>query len=420
MKLPSLIENPQHHRASPVPHGSRYRYAKRRYRMLFGLLDAICRPVFRIARSVARSRLPGDPRSILVVQLDHIGDAVLTTPMLRALHERFPGAAIDVLASQCNRQVFESNPHVREVHVSEFNWHAREPGKQSYFAEVARLGRTLRRNRYELGIDPRGDFLVTLVLWLAGITRRLGWACGGCAFLLTDIATWDSSRHEADARRALLEPLGIVSAQRKPELFPSWADDYQIRESLAALTNLRRPVVVVHAGAGTPAKRWPDSHLAGLLKGLIDCFDASVILVGGPRDQCLAKQLARAHDGVFDWTGRLTLMQLAALTAEADLFIGPDSGPAHIASAMGTPSVVLFSGTNRAECWTPVGPRVRVVRHAVPCSPCHLKECPIAGHPCMSEISPGEVLLAARDVMNETIADEAAFAQRISNDARCA
>jgi ADP-heptose:LPS heptosyltransferase len=80
------------------------------------------------------------------------------------------------------------------------------------------------------------------------------------------------------------------------------------------------------------------------------------------------------------------------LIAEAELFIGADSGPAHLAAAVGTPAIVLFSGTNRVEQWRPWGARVAVLRHEVACSPCHRQTCPWADHPCMTRLAPNEVL----------------------------
>ena len=403
MKSFSPASGSQNPLASPVPAGSRYRYAKRRFRILFGLLDALCGPAFRLGRAITPRRPAADPRSILIVQLDHVGDAVLSTPMLRALRERFPEAAIDVVASQCNNEIFETNPHVRRVHISKRNWLARGAGRQRYFGEAFRLARRMRRFRYDLGIDPRGDFLVALVLSLAGIPRRLGWACGGGGFLLTDVARWDASRHEVESRRALLETVGVRTASTQPELGPSWADNYHVRELLAAVPDFRLPLTVVHVGAGTPAKRWPVNHMARLVQRLAQVFGGSVILVGDSGDQPLGRKLARSCAQTIDWTGRLTLMQLAALLSEANLFIGGDSGPGHISAALGTPSVMLFSGTNRDECWRPIGPEVHVLRRAVICSPCHLKACPIAGHPCMSEISPAEVVEVARQIIRGSI-----------------
>jgi ADP-heptose:LPS heptosyltransferase len=257
----------------------------------------------------------------------------------------------------------------------------------------------MRGYRYDLGIDPRGDFLVALVLWLARIPRRIGWAAGGGGFLLTDTTTWVPQRHEIDSRLALVRILGGARGDFEPELYPNWADSYAVREALAALPNPQLPVVVLHHGAGTAAKRWPLENWSELLQRLGHETAATVILVGDSTDQARARQLARGQHRVVDWTGRLTLMQLAALLGEADLFIGGDSGPAHVAAAMGTPTVVLFSGTNRAECWRPFGSRTQILCWPVRCSPCHLKTCPVPGHLCMSGIRPSAVLEAVRQII---------------------
>jgi len=385
--------------AGPVPANSRYRYAKRRYRLLFGLLDALAAPFAALLKKGTGVVSGRDPRSILVVQLDHVGDAVLTTSMFRALHERFPAAAVDVLASAWNVDVFAASPFVRRVYVSRRNWHARTQGSRSTVAEVLRLARTLRGECYDLAIDPRGDLFTILALWLAGVPRRAGWSCGGGGFLLTDVAPWATDRHEIESRRVLLRQLGVEAKRLRPELFPSWADLCAVRDGLASVAQPDSPLIVVHTSAGTAAKRWPTSHYVAVLDSLTQQTTATVVLVGDRDDQPTSRAIARDVLRTVDWTGRLTLMQTAALLSESDLFIGADSGPAHIAAAMGTPSVVLFSGTNRAECWRPVGGHVHVLRASVPCSPCHRKHCPVVGHPCMTNISPREVVDTALSVL---------------------
>jgi ADP-heptose:LPS heptosyltransferase len=121
---------------------------------------------------------------------------------------------------------------------------------------------------------------------------------------------------------------------------------------------------------------------------------ARTVLVGGTEDQLIAQQITGTlpWPDVEDWTGMLKTSELAALLERADAFVGADSGPAHLAAAVGAPTVVLFSGTNNAEQWRPWGPNVAVVRHEVPCSPCHRQECPLAGHPCMAGVRPEQVM----------------------------
>jgi ADP-heptose:LPS heptosyltransferase len=154
---------------------------------------------------------------------------------------------------------------------------------------------------------------------------------------------------------------------------------------------------VVHIGAGTQAKRWPAEHWKWLIDRLTGSRRAMVVLVGGAGDWPLARAIRpsdehAARTRVVDLVGELSIAELVAVVEQADLFIGADSGPAHIAAAVGTPAVVLFSGTNRPRQWRPSGREVHVLRHFAECSPCHRHECPLPGHPCMRGLSPEQVL----------------------------
>jgi heptosyltransferase-2 len=120
-----------------------------------------------------------------------------------------------------------------------------------------------------------------------------------------------------------------------------------------------------------------------------------VIVVGGPDEASVRLGLA-PHPRVRDWTGLLSLTQTTALLERADLFLGADSGPAHLAASAGTPSIILFSGTNTLRQWRPWSRRALVIHQRVPCSPCHRKACPLADHPCLSGLRPDRVHRAAR------------------------
>ena len=188
---------------NPVRLG-RYRYSKWRWRIAVCALDIVGAVALRVWRAFRPVPRFAAPRRILLVQLDHLGDAVLTSPLLERLSAAYPQAAIDVLASPSNRAVFEADPRVRRVVIAARNWFAREGGRRALGSAVWELGWSLRKEGYDLGIDVRGDVLSVFVLALAGIPRRLGWAMGGGGFLLTDIADWVPGRHEVESRLALL------------------------------------------------------------------------------------------------------------------------------------------------------------------------------------------------------------------------
>jgi heptosyltransferase-2 len=413
--------------------------------VLVHALDAVGSVLMALWRVVRAAPEVTDPRSILLVQLDHLGDAVLTSPMLPRLRASYPDARIDVLASPSNRAVFAADPHVDRVIVAEKNWFERRPAAWSLGSAVWTLGRSLRADRYDLGIDVRGDVLTVIVLALAGVRRRVGWAMGGGGFLLTDVADWQPGRHEVRSRLALLDRLrlpeldsprvriGVTDSDRSRVavlLRDAWPDRPRGRPSRrrarigASVRDLRfdgaeprqlarrdldpadpdrlhagrfgepAPIVAIHLGAGTLAKRWPMKRWRELIsKFLSDGW--RVVIVGGPDDSPLGASLP-PHPNLRDWSGRLAVTETTALLERADLFLGSDSGPAHLAACAGVPSIILFSGTNLVSQWRPWSRRSLVLRRRVPCRPCHHKACPLLDHPCLSGLSPEFVYRASR------------------------
>ena len=357
------------------------------------------------ARLLPQRKRDTTPKRILLVQFDHLGDAVITTAMFPKLKQRFPGARIDVLAAPWNRAVFDAAPEVEEVSVCAHNRFASEMGLAWIPATIA-WGWRLRRQRYDLAIDVRGEFPHNVLLWLTGAPRRLGWSSGGGGFLLTHKAAFVVDRAELDSRAALLDQLGIRCPERlQPEFHPTAA----ATERAAAAWNefeatSKRPRrIVLHVSAGTSAKRWPAEHWRRLVLHLSSKQDLHVGLVGTAADAPTAQAILGDSPrlNIVDWTGRLTVDELAAVLQQADVLVGADSGPAHLAAAVGTPVVALFSGTNSAEQWQPRGNSVHVLRANVPCSPCHLKTCPLAAHRCMRDIRPEHIMETLNQLLPE-------------------
>ena len=160
--------------ASPKPvRTGRYRYSKLRWRVLVHAFDFFGSLAMAIVRRFSPARPIDCPRRIILVQLDHLGDAVLSTPLLAELRSAYPGATIDVLASPSNHEVFDCDPHVNRVQVADRTWFERKPERWGLLTAVWELGRSLRQYKYDLGIDVRGDVLSVLVLTLGAC--RGGW-----------------------------------------------------------------------------------------------------------------------------------------------------------------------------------------------------------------------------------------------------
>jgi len=406
----------------PVIPPEGYRYVRRRWHVVCALADAVGWLTVGLARWIGRMvrqasgvsdggdrnvPQPAPPRRILLVQLDHLGDAVLTTSILPPLKACWPDASIDVLAGPVAAEVFAAAPQVDRVMVSQSNRFARSGRLPLLWLPAMILqALRLRRKQYDLAVDVRGDLTVALLLWLAGAKRRIGWAAGGGAFLLTRSVAYRHGRPELQSRRLLLEAMTDRPTQTsmKPKVHPSraalerangWCEHLVKGED-------RRPLVALHLGAGTQAKQWPDAHWRELIGRLIVELDARLVLVGDRREREHARAVLgdRGWPGVMNLCGLTNIDELAALLGRADLAVSCDSGPAHLAAAVGTPLVVLFSGSVSFPQWQPRGRRVMVCRRAMKCAPCHAKRCPLAGHPCMSGLLPEEVMSAVRRLAN--------------------
>src|SRR5262249_10853147 len=147
-----------------------------------------------------------ETRSILVVQLDHLGDAVLSLGLLRALRGHYPAARLHVLAAPWNVELLITSGSVDHVHVMKCPRFARRGGWK-WQADLVRGSWRLRRHRFDLAIDVRGELPHAILMWLAGARRRVGWPCGGGGFLLTDGVPYVRGRHEVQSRAAIAKVL---------------------------------------------------------------------------------------------------------------------------------------------------------------------------------------------------------------------
>jgi heptosyltransferase-2 len=378
-----------------------YRYVRRRWCVLFAVIDWIGAMLKRFFGKTPSSAQ--DTNVILLVQLDHLGDAIITTAMLPLLREQFPHASIEVLAAPWNAEVFHAATQVDRVYVSRVNRFARSRlARLGWIAATFYWAWKLRRRKVDLGIDVRGEFPMALMLWLGGARRRLGWNCGGGRFLLTDSPRYVPDRPELQSRMALLAELLPEEPNHGQLAAPEFhVDEQTLRRMARAIATDNRPLAVLHIAAGTAAKQWTTAGWQELLWRLTALQDTNVVLVGGKNDRAIADEILQGEQWprVADWTGRMSIVELAAAVQMADVFVGADSGPAHLAAAVDTPAVVLFSGTNDQQQWQPRGRRVKVLRAEVACSPCHRYRCNRSGHPCMSRITPLAVFAAVEEIL---------------------
>ena len=312
------------------------------------------------------SGAPFDPRRVrraLFIRTDRLGETLLNLPAIAALKAGLPWASVTLLVQPELTALLARLPGVDEV------W-ADEAQTQPWWAHAIRLAGRLRRGRFDLAIVSNPKKSLHLGIWLAGIRWRVGYGRKWGGLLTHRLADRKGlgERHEVQYNLDLLQPLGLPTTAPPCRLPISDEDDRQVRAWLGgALGQPGPPLVVVHPWTSNPAKCWPAPRYRELIERLARRLSASVVVIGGSDER--AHLPAVLSDGlpVTDLVGRLTLAQSAALLARASVLVSNDSGPVHLAAAVGSPTVVLFGTSDPAagpRRWGPWG-----AGHAVICRP---------------------------------------------------
>ncbi len=340
---------------------------------------------------------------ILVVQLGDIGDLIVSTPALSALREAHPEAHIALLTTSHAAPVLP-NGLVDQV----ITFDRKAFNSSIAFFRPANLQRVFALGQYDAIIFfhhftlKLGTLKFALIALATRAKRRIGLDNGNGWFLTERLADGGfGAKHQAQYWLDLVGLLGADSAPQKARVRQSPLDD----------TSDPRPAakrIIIHAGSGgySTARRWEPAKFAAVADALAAEYDAQIMLVGTPDDDGQAVKSAMKTTPI-DMIGKTRLDTLAAFLANADLFIGADSGVMHLAAAAGVPIVAIF-GPSNADAWHPWNPggKVAVIRSGVECSPCSYVDHTVglregcAARTCMRLVTPDDVLQAARDILD--------------------
>lgn len=377
----------------------RYAFKSWVKRFLIFCLDLIGAVLF---FPIKHCEAPAAVKKILAVRIDHLGDVLMTRPALQLLRGLYPGVQIHLMTSPEAARLLKDDPCVDNILTFEKNWFTRGGRFFEIIQGAFRMCRELRAQSYDAAIEFRGDFRTILLLALAGLPFRVGYGITGGGFLLHRSTPYPWSSHQVEANIRLLEVLNPAVSKEDifvPKLKVSEDRDSYYKKMLRE-GNPSLPVLVIHPGAGYPSKQWPDEKFAQLAQRLTREKIARIVFIGTADEKKDSRCSLRPEDGI-DLRGKTPLEDLPALLAHCDLYLGNDSGPAHLAAAQGVRVLSLFSGTNDADLWRPWGERVTLIQHKVPCSPCEAKICPLAHHDCMRKISVEEVYQTIMEKLNE-------------------
>lgn len=323
---------------------------------------------------------------ILIRSTNWIGDAVMTTPAVRTIRRRLPAARISLLAKPWVAAVFAHSPHVDDIIVYDVEGRHRGP------MGTIRLGRDLRRHRFDAAILLQNAVEAALIAVMAGIPLRIGFDTDARRLLLTHPVRCTpaiKAIHQTGYYLKMLEGIGMGARGQFLELSVGAEDRARAGRILAArgIDADRRVVGLNPSAAYGPAKQWFPERYAALGDRLSRTLGATIVIFGGPSDRALGQRVAGMMTApAVDLSGRTRLGEAMALIDRCDAFVTNDSGLMHVAAALNTPLVAVFGSTNPVTTG-PFSPTSRVVRSAIACSPCMQPVCPLDHMNCMRQIS---------------------------------
>jgi lipopolysaccharide heptosyltransferase II len=347
-------------------------------------------------------------RNVLAIRLDNLGDVLMSTPAIRAL-KRSPGARrITLLASRSGAKAAPYVPEIDDVVVFDAPWLKQEqqvaPGARCDIINQLAAG------RYDAAIIftvySQSPLPAAHLAWLADIPLRLGYCRENPYQLLTDwrpeLEPAQIIRHEVTRQLELVASIGF--AARDETLSFQYSSENRLRAAALLVqsgVDLRQPYVVIHPGATAPSRRYPGDKFGLSARQIALETGFQIVVTGLPAESALVTDVCSyAGSAALPLVRQMDLGVFGATIGGAALLVANNSGPVHIAAAVGTPVVDLYALTNPQH--TPWQVPCRVLSHDVPCKYCYKSLCPLGHNDCLRRVTPDAVAEAARSLLERT------------------
>ena len=344
-----------------------------------------------------------NPKNLLVVRLGAMGDIVHVMPAVINLRMAFPSARISWLVEDKHKDLVECLPGIDEVIVfPRRHWQSALKYPQKYFkiiSEARMFLKKLRDKKYDVALDFHGNFKSGLLTYLSNASTRIGFSkgyCKECNFVFTNlrITPQQKKMNRVDKYLTLLRGLGIEAHYQRPVFSIPDTDRLYIEDFIHQKHLNQKSIAIIHPGTSLfgKYKRWPPKNYAGLADRLIQELGYSVVFTWGSQEYKIAEEIVSfmRHQAVI--ACKTSIKQLITLLQHAHLFIGSDTGPTHIASCIGIPTVAIF-GPKDPVIYAPYNSNAVVVRKDIPCSPCEMRTC---NHvTCIQSVTPDDVFSVA-------------------------
>ena len=332
---------------------------------------------------------PAAIEKILLVRLRRIGDILMTTPAVRAVRERYPHAHITYVVEEPYRALVEGNPDLDEVSVFPRKFKA---------AEFLALMRPLQRRKFDLLIDFHGGPRAFWITLFSRARRKVGHRLKFKHHFYDLTLPRTGSRHSVEDHFNLARAAGVKRDDIPRLILPPPLELEKARiEAVYRQEGLEgRRTIVLHIGAGNRFRDWGAENLARLIPLLTGLPETAVVLIGAREDIPRGESLTAER--VVPLVGRLNLREVGELIRRADLFVGPDSGPMHIAATTNTPIVALFGPTLPAH-FSPWKAEATLLQTTHGCRPCRQRDCVHGDFRCLLTITPEEAAQAAKSML---------------------
>lgn len=349
-------------------------------------------------RKLSLTHLPeGEKVRIFIKGLNWVGDAVMSTPVIRLLRKTFKDAHITLMVRPWVAAIYEHNPDIDDL------WVMDDSASSRSFLKAVRM---VRKGNFHIGIALPNSIRSSLLLKMGGVRNRIGFKRGGRSLLLNRGVPLDPELleiHQVYYYLGLLEPFcGKPGALAKLVLEPGELERAEIRRLLSQEgLDMGRPRMAIAPGSiNSNAKRWPAERYAALIDHMGEKTDLDILLLGSSKEQDVLDRVeSLCKTKVYNLGGKVSLSQVIALLELLQGMICNDAGSMHMAAAMHVPTVAVFGPTEYNTTY-PFSPVAQLVRKGVECSPCMLRECPI-DHRCMTGVTVEEVFATFKAMLKK-------------------
>ena len=330
-----------------------------------------------------------NPKKILIIRTDRIGDVVLSTPVIQNLREHFKSAHIAFMCWPYTREILEGNPYLDEVIVyDKYGIH------KNLFSSI-KFSFYLRRKKFDWAIILHPTTRVNMVTFLAGIPFRIGWDKKGGFLLSKKIFhnKQEGKKHELDYTLDVLREMDL-SIIFKETYFPVIQESEEVVKNLLKSQGINEndKFIVINPSASCPSKRWPQKNFIKLIGLLRDRINIKILVITSKAEKELAQEIV-GQKGVIDLRGKVSILELGALLKRSNLLISNDSGPVHIAASLNTPVIAIFGRKNPGlspKRWKPLGENSFYFHKDAGCKICLAHNCKKHFF-CINIITPLEV-----------------------------